>query len=134
MTSATHRNCGCSASIRWMGAYISRTRGWAAQLCSLVAHHSGARFVAAVDGLEEQLAEVVFTVDRLSDALTLADQTTGPRGDPITIGERLTEMHRRHGPDSPNARADPHRAAYVRAAYARRPAYAWCRSDDSGFN
>jgi hypothetical protein len=47
------------------------------------------------------------------DALTYADQTTGPVGEPMTIQQRLTDMLRRHGPDSPNARVHPDRGPYL---------------------
>ena len=47
---------------------------------ALVAHHSGARFVAEVRGLVEQLAGFAFVEDALTDALTYADQTVGRAG------------------------------------------------------
>jgi hypothetical protein len=39
----------------------------------------------------------------VADALTYADQTTGPDGHQMDVADRLAEMLRRHGPDSPNA-------------------------------
>ena len=70
-----------------------------------MAHHSGSRFVAVVRRLESDLTEFPFTEDEVSDALTVADQTVGPGGVPMIITERIADMLRRHGPDSPNALA-----------------------------
>jgi hypothetical protein len=39
----------------------------------------------------------------VAEALTYADQTTGPDGHQMDVADRLAEMLRRHGPDSPNA-------------------------------
>ena len=55
----------------------------------------------------------------LADALTYADQTTGPDGEVMAIDDRLAEMLRRHGPDSHNARVHPQRAPAIRAAVLR---------------
>jgi len=52
----------------------------------------------------------------LSDALTVADNTAGPNGTIIAADERRREKRRRHRPDSPNARANPERDEYIRAA------------------
>jgi len=41
------------------------------------AHHSGAHFVARFHDLDKQLARYRFSQDAVSDALTVADQTTG---------------------------------------------------------
>lgn len=95
-------------------------------VAGLVAHHSGARFVAAVRGL----SRLLLPFDRpehwtgtLADALTWADQTTDPEGAPVSVEARLDEMLARHGADSPNAHANPRRApvmiAAVRATEAR---------------
>ncbi len=88
----------------------------------LVAHHSGSRFVAHVRGLDDRMREFEFVEDPLSDALTVADNTTGPDGTITTIEERLSEKLKRHGPDSWAARANPERDDYIRAA-ARRVAH-----------
>ena len=55
----------------------------------------------------------------MSDALTVADNTAGPNGTTATVEERLREKAIRHGPDSPNARANPERDDYIRAAAGR---------------
>ncbi|MDT2007066.1 HDIG domain-containing protein [Rhodococcus opacus] len=97
------------------GAHYLRTHGWPTRVCDLVAHHSGARFVAAVTGLGDQLSRFGFVEDTVSDALTVADQTTGPHGEALTLDQRLREKVDRHGPDSPTVRACPRRDPYLRA-------------------
>ncbi|MGY1594934.1 HD domain-containing protein [Geodermatophilus sp. SYSU D00708] len=91
-------------------------------LAGLVAHHSAARLVAAVRGLGEPMR--AFPAGRyargpVADALTYADQTTGPDGQQVDVEDRLAEMLRRHGPDSPNARVHAQRAPEIRAAVHR---------------
>jgi hypothetical protein len=94
-------------------------RGWQLRVCSLVAHHSGAVFVARVRGLQERLS--VFTIEEsaVMDALTYADQTVGPDGRPMTSESRMSDMLSRHGLDSPSGRAHEQRAPYLRAVAAR---------------
>jgi hypothetical protein len=84
-----------------------------------VAHHSGSRFVAAQQGLSDELDEFAYEQDAVSDALTVADQTVGPHGQPMLLEERMRDMLERHGPDSPQAHAHARRAAYFRAAFER---------------
>jgi hypothetical protein len=55
----------------------------------------------------------------VADALTYADQTTGPTGERMDVEDRLAGMLRRHGPDSPNARVHDQRAPAIRAAVDR---------------
>ena len=90
-----------------------------AEAASLVAHHSGARFVAGVRSLDQQLSTFEFSESAISDALTTADQTIGPNGRPMTLDERMEDMLRRHGLDSPNARAHAQRVPYLRQAVRR---------------
>jgi putative nucleotidyltransferase with HDIG domain len=52
------------------GARHLESIGWPPAICNLVAHHSGARFVARVLQLERQLDPYPFSQDALSDALT----------------------------------------------------------------
>ena len=101
------------------GAVYLRREGWPAPVCELVAHHSGSRFVARIRGLEDRLSEFNFVEDALSDALTVADNTTGPNGMAMTLDERMSDKLKRHGPESPNARANPERDDYIRAAAER---------------
>ncbi len=86
---------------------------------ALVAHHSGARFVAEVRGMVAELARFPFAEDALTDALTYADQTVGPRGERLAVADRLAEAVRRHGPDAPNSLAAPRRDPYIYAAAER---------------
>jgi putative nucleotidyltransferase with HDIG domain len=89
--------------------------GWPLSVAAMVAHHSGARFVAAARGLAERLAAYRFDEDALSDALTYADQTVGPAGDRVTATARHDEMLLRHGPSSWNAKVDHLRGPYLLA-------------------
>ena len=87
-----------------------------------MAHHSAAGLVAAVRGLADPMG--CFSAARyawgpVADALTFADQTTGPDGEVMDVEDRLTDMLRRHGPDSPNAGAHAQRAPAIRAAVHR---------------
>jgi hypothetical protein len=72
--------------------------GWPPALCNLVAHHSGARFVARVLKLDRELNAYPFSQDAVSDALTVADQTIGLHGEQVTLEERMSDMLHRHGP------------------------------------
>ncbi|AGL18223.1 HD domain-containing protein [Actinoplanes sp. N902-109] len=90
-------------------------RGWPLSVAARVAHHSGARFVAAARGLGEQLAVYPYDEDLITDALTYADQTVGPTGDRVTAGARHDEMLLRHGPHSWNARVDHLRGPFLLA-------------------
>jgi putative nucleotidyltransferase with HDIG domain len=101
------------------GARYLRRTGWPERLCGLVAHHSGARFVAAVRGLSAPLSRFVLEESPLADAVTYADQTVGPRGRQMSVDERIADMLTRHGVDSPNARAHQVRGPYLLAVAAR---------------
>jgi HD domain len=101
------------------GARYLRSIGWSQAICDLVAHHSGARFVARFHDLDKQLARYRFSLDAVSDALTVADQTTGLFGERVTVEQRMSDMLRRHGRDSANALAHPDREPYLREATVR---------------
>ena len=88
-------------------------------VAALVAHHSGARFVADLRGLGDELSRFPFTEDPLTDALTCADQTAGPDGRPLTVADRLADTARRHGPDAPTTRVRHLREPYILAAVER---------------
>ena len=92
--------------------YLLRT-GWSPRLAALVAHHSGAVFVAEFNGLREALAEYPREVGPVADALTYADQTTGPLGQRIDIRARIADVLERHGPDSVQAKAYGTRSPYL---------------------
>jgi putative nucleotidyltransferase with HDIG domain len=95
------------------GARHLDQRHWPARLSALVAHHSGACFVASVRGLEASLNAYPREASTVSDALTYADQTVGSAGRRMTITERIADMLSRHGPDSPNALVHHLRGPYL---------------------
>jgi hypothetical protein len=72
-------------------------------VAALVAHHSGACFVARARGLEGALRAYHREESPVADALTYADQTVGPGGTPMEVRRRMADMLRRHGPASANA-------------------------------
>jgi putative nucleotidyltransferase with HDIG domain len=101
------------------GAVHLSGKGWPARIAGLVAYHSGARFVAAARGLGEQLAAFPDERSLMADALTYADQTTGPSGLRVDPEARYTEMLLRHGPCSWNAKVDGSRRPHLRGVAAR---------------
>ncbi|MEV4535392.1 HD domain-containing protein [Asanoa sp. NPDC049518] len=67
-------------------------------VCRLVAHHSCAAIEARNRDLAEQLLAEFPEVDGLvADALTYADMTTSPDGDPVDVDRRLEEILSRYG-------------------------------------
>ena len=97
------------------GARYLRRRGLPPRLCALIAHHSGAVYVAAAQGLALPLADFPREQTPLSDALTYADQTVGPNGRPMSVAERSADMLARRGGDSPNAKVHHLRGPYLLA-------------------
>jgi len=97
------------------GAIYLRAHGWDPRIVALVAHHSGARFVPVERGFAAMMADFPFEDSPVSDALTYADQTRGPYGEPMTVSYRINEAIARHGPNSPNARARVDRVPYLLA-------------------
>jgi len=85
------------------GARYLGARGWPERVVGLVAYHSGAEFLAGPHGLTEQLAQFPHERSAVADALTYADQTTGPRGELMTIDDRRAEALARHGQSSAQA-------------------------------
>lgn len=94
-------------------------QGYDQWVATLVAHHSGARFVAAACGLGREIEAFPFREDPVTDALTTADQTVGPNGRRMLVEERMADMLRRHGPDSPNGQAHGQRGPYLLKAVHR---------------
>jgi hypothetical protein len=86
------------------GARFLRAQGQE-RLARLVAHHSGARFEAEERDLVEELAAFPVEDGPVMDALTFADMTTGPTGQPMTLDQRIEEVQRRYPPDDPVHRA-----------------------------
>jgi HD superfamily phosphodiesterase len=67
-------------------------------VCRLVAHHSCAFIEARNRGLSDELArEFPPVAGLLSDAMTYADMTTTPDGEPVEVEERLAEILARYG-------------------------------------
>jgi putative nucleotidyltransferase with HDIG domain len=97
------------------GAAYLQQHGWPDRVCALVAHHSGARFMARALGLDHALARYPYEQSPVSDALTYADQTTGPQGQPMSFDERIAEMLARHGDDSVRAKIHHLREPHLRA-------------------
>jgi putative nucleotidyltransferase with HDIG domain len=86
------------------GARFLRAQGHE-RLARLVAHHSGARFEAEERGLVEELAAFPVEDGQVMDALTFADMTTGPAGQPMTLAQRIEEVQGRYRSDDPVHRA-----------------------------
>jgi hypothetical protein len=86
------------------GARFLRAQGQERLAC-LVAHHPGARFEAEERDLVEELAAFPVEDGPVMDALTFADMTTGPAGQPMTLDERIQEVQRRYRSDDPVHRA-----------------------------
>lgn len=92
---------------------------WPPALVGLVAHHSGARFVAGVrqvGHLLEPFSRPGYWSGPVADALTWADQTTAPDGRRVTVHERIAEVLERHGPDSAQVRCHAQRGPALIAA------------------
>jgi hypothetical protein len=101
------------------GARLLTATGWSMRLSGLVAHHSEAMVAARVRGLEAAMSAIPQERSAVADALTFADQTVGPDGRVMTLEDRMSDMLRRHGPQSPNAIAHPTREPLLRAAVQR---------------
>jgi putative nucleotidyltransferase with HDIG domain len=98
------------------GALYLERHGWPRRVCGLVAHHSGARFVARALGLQAALGRFTHELSAVSDALAYADQTVGPTGARLPIRQRMAEAVGRHGSGSAQARVHGPRRAHLLAA------------------
>jgi putative nucleotidyltransferase with HDIG domain len=101
------------------GALYLERRGWPRRICRLVAHHSGAWFLARAMGLQAVLSRFTHELSPVSDALAYADQTTGPGGERLPIRQRMAEAVRRHGSGSAQAQAHGPRQAHLLSVAAR---------------
>jgi len=97
------------------GAAYLHQHGWPDRICALVAHHSGALFIAHALGLHQAVDRYPHEQSPVSDALTHADQTIGPEGQRVSLDERLAEVLTRHGGDSPHAKTQHLREPHLRA-------------------
>jgi putative nucleotidyltransferase with HDIG domain len=78
--------------------YLRDVAGADEIVCRLVAHHSCAFIEGRNRGLSEQLATEFPLVEGLaSDAITYADMTTSPDGEPVDVEQRLAEIIARYG-------------------------------------
>jgi putative nucleotidyltransferase with HDIG domain len=98
------------------GARYLSAHGWPARICSLVAHHSAAVLMASERGLAAAMREFPIEISAVADVLTLADQTVGPNGEPMTLDERLAERQTRTGRDGRDAREQSFRAVERRVS------------------
>jgi hypothetical protein len=81
---------------RWL-----RERDWPMQTCRLVAWHTAAQVEAALRGLEHDLVREFDPPPTLAAAaLTWADLTSSPHGEPCTVDDRLNDILRRYPPES----------------------------------
>lgn len=71
-----------------------------ARLCALVARHSCAIYEAELRGYGADIAEFPDEMSPLRDALWYCDMVTGPDGRRLTVGDRLSEIRSRYGPES----------------------------------
>ncbi|HEX8347639.1 MAG TPA: HD domain-containing protein [Actinoplanes sp.] len=101
------------------GAHFLAGQLWPSRITGLVAHHSGARFVATARGLRSALAAYPDEGGLMSDVLTYADQTVGPQGQQVTLAQRRAELLGRQGADSRIAAVEHVRGPVLRAAAAR---------------
>jgi putative nucleotidyltransferase with HDIG domain len=95
------------------GAVALEGLGWPSRLCALVAHHSESRVTASALGLADRLERFPHEEGAVADALVYADMSAGPRGERVSLLERLDGIEQCH-------LSDP--LALRRARVARRPA------------
>lgn len=83
------------------GARFLRSEGWDESVVNLVANHSCAEIEADLRGLGDDLRSE-FPKDQSlpHDELCFCDMTTGPKGQLMTVDERLADINSRYGPDS----------------------------------
>jgi len=108
------------------GATWLTTHGWPSALTGLVAHHSLARLEAGHRGHTTALAAHPDSPGLIRDVLWVADATSGPGGQRVTIEERLADVVARYGPEDLVSRcmhavAGAARTAEVRLRAARDP-------------
>jgi len=115
------------------GARYLREHGWSDDVVRLVAHHTGAVVEAEERGLGAELRRFSEPDGTALDALCLADLTTSPDGERVTVNARLNEILSRYPDGDPVNRAITRSAQGLRAAAARAAARLespdeWCRA------
>lgn len=101
------------------GARLAARLDWPPRLTALIAHHSGALFVARTSGWAEELAAYPNEASAVTDALIYADQTTGPTGWVLPAAVRIAGSLAHHGSDSPQQHAAAQRTPHLLAAISR---------------
>jgi putative nucleotidyltransferase with HDIG domain len=101
------------------GARYLRAHGYPERLCALIAHHSAATFEAVERDLSRVLDDWPREESPVSDALWMADMTTGPRGEVLSYEDRFHEIIERYTPDSVVARAMTRARPQIEAAISR---------------
>ncbi len=100
--------------------YLRDVAGAEPLLCRMVAHHSCALIEAEERGLATDLIREFRPAPRdLAEALIYCDMTTGPDGQPMTVGDRLEEILQRYGPTDAVSRAIARSAPTLTAAVQR---------------
>lgn len=88
-------------------------------IVNLVAHHSTSKHEAAERGLMGELSQFPTPAVWPAAALWVADFTTSPIGEHVTVGERVAEIRGRYTPDTPVIRALDAAAGELTAALMR---------------
>ena len=99
-------------------AFLDRA-GAPTEVVSLVAFHTGAEFEAEERGLVDALLQFDRPPQDQLDMLILADLLSGPKGQPIAVGDRLDEIPRRYEPHHPVHRAVQRSRPYLEECAAR---------------
>ena len=83
------------------GARFLQAEGWDESVVNLVANHSCSAIEADLRGMGDVLrAEFPKDPALPHDELCFCDMTVGPRGQPMTVDERLADITTRYGPES----------------------------------
>jgi HD superfamily phosphodiesterase len=69
------------------------------RLACLVAHHGGADEEARLRGLADELGAFAAEDNLVARALDYCDLTVGPKGETMTMNERLDDVEARYGPE-----------------------------------
>jgi hypothetical protein len=102
------------------GARYVAAQGFEPEVARLVAFHSGAQNEAAARGLADVLsAEFARPDASLLAIVTYSDMRIGPRGEDVTIDDRLVDIRSRYGPEHVVTRSIAASEAELRAAVAQ---------------
>ena len=101
------------------GAHYLASIGAPSEVVSLVAFHTGAEYEADERGLAHELSRFDRPRQDLLDALILADLTTGPAGESVSVADRLDEIFDRYAPEDAVHRAVSRSRSYLEACAER---------------